>query len=69
MGKIKAMFKLGPLVEILRKKIFSLKSLTRKNTLPADFLIDAAGIIEKVHRGRDFGDHMDSKTIISWVTD
>ena len=36
-------------------------------TMPADFLIDANGIIQRAYYGRDEGDHLDFEEVVRGI--
>lgn len=64
LGKIKSMVKFGKIKEIFSEGLFNLQSMNQPNTLPADFLIDEKGEIIEAYYGKNFGDHLDVKTIL-----
>jgi len=45
---------------------FNIKAMFEKPLIPADFLINEDGWIEKAHYGSSFGDHLELKEIINW---
>lgn len=57
-GKLLAMFRMKSLLKIFKNGFFNLKSMSDKNTVPADILLDESGIVEIAYYGRDFGDHL-----------
>jgi peroxiredoxin len=67
MGKLRAMLRFSAMFEMIKNGIFTIKSLTRKNTLPADFLINEDGTIDMGCYGMHFGDHAGINTLSSWI--
>lgn len=65
-GMFKAMLRMGTMVKMMIGGFFNMKSMSDKPLLPADFLIDEDGSIYKVYYGKDFGDHIDLKEVLSW---
>lgn len=65
-GMFKAMLRMGTMVKMMIGGFFNMKSMSDKPLLPADFLIDEDGSIHKVYYGKDFGDHIDLKEVLSW---
>jgi len=62
-GKLRALTRLGKMMKFMAKGYFSLRSMTKENLIPADFLIDENQMVRKVHYGKDFGDHLDMDEI------
>lgn len=52
------------MVNMMSSGFFNLKSSKDKPIVPADFLIDENQIIQKIHCGSDFGDHMNIEDIL-----
>ena len=67
-GKIIALLKFGLILKTMRKGLFSMKSLFRRNTLPADFLVNEKGLVVKLKYGKHFADHLSPKEIGEFVT-
>lgn len=64
LGKMKTMLQFGKMKEIMSEGLFNLQSMTKPNTLPADFLIDEKGQIIEAYYGKDFGDHIGLNKIL-----
>jgi peroxiredoxin len=68
MGLYKSMLRIGTLLTTMTKGFFSLNSLTDPPILPADFLIDEKGNIERAYYGEDFGDHLPLSDVERWAS-
>jgi peroxiredoxin len=67
-GKIKAMTRLREIFYIMTHGFFNVKSLVEKTVMPADFLLDEDGNIDRVYYGKDFGDHIPLEQIDGWAS-
>lgn len=45
---------------------FNMNAIADKPLIPADFLIDQKGIIQRAYYGSDFGDHLPIEDILTW---
>ena len=67
LGMLKGMFFRFPtLIKGMLKGYFPIPPKGSMITMPAQFLIDKNGVIQKVYYGKDEGDHLDFETIKSF---
>ncbi|MDN5203659.1 redoxin family protein [Fulvivirgaceae bacterium BMA10] len=66
-GMFKAMFRIKRFIRIFSEGLFSMRSMMDIPTVPADFLINEQGNIERVYYGKDYGDHLPIDEIRRWV--
>lgn len=69
-GVIKGMvLRMPTLIKAMAKGYLPTSMRGRMTTMPADFLLDAQGIIRHVHYGRDEGDHCSLAEIKAFVAE
>jgi peroxiredoxin len=66
-GKLKALLRFRKMYQALSVGVFSIRSLPKRNTLPADFLIGPDQKIHSAYYGKDLGDHISFLTIEEWL--
>lgn len=66
-GKFKALLRFRKMYQALSARVFSIRSLPKRNTLPADFLIGPDQKIYSSYYGKDLGDHISFLIIEEWL--
>lgn len=66
-GMWRAMGKPLKMLKMMTSGFFNTKSLSEEPVIPADFLVDEAGLIYIAHYGKDFGDHIPLRKINEWI--
>ncbi len=69
LGKLKSLFRFRKMIQAMMAGVFSIRSLPKRNTLPADFLIDENQIITHAYYGKDLADHVPFEEIEKWLRD
>ena len=67
LGMLKSFTRISVILESMKKGFFSMKPLLEEPILPAEFLINEKGRIDKVYYGEDSGDHIAIQNIKEWV--
>ena len=65
-AKIKTMAKPKKALKAITSEFFNLRSLTTKDIVPAEFMINESFEIDKAFYGKDFGDHIPLGDILNW---
>lgn len=66
-AKLKTMMMPQRAIKAMTSKYFNPKSLFEENTVPADFLINEAFVIDRAFYGKDFGDHLPIDDVLNWT--
>ena len=53
-------------LKAITSEFFNLRSLTTKDIVPAEFMINESFEIDKAFYGKDFGDHIPLGDILNW---
>jgi len=64
-GKLKTLGNFPKVLKMMFSGFFNLKSMNDPNTLPADFLIGEDQRLEMAYYGKDFGDHIPLRLLLS----
>lgn len=67
LGMFKSFLRIAGLLKAMKKGFFSMKPLIEEPIMPAEFLINEKGQIDKLYYGQDSGDHIAIEEIKKWV--
>ena len=66
LGMLKSMMQPVKMWRVMTSGFFNMNAIADKPLIPADFLIDEKGIIQRAYYGSDFGDHLPIEDILTW---
>ena len=66
-GMYKSVLRVGTLFTSMTMRFFTMKTLGDSPILPADFLINENGVVERAYYGEDFGDHLPLDEVDKWT--
>lgn len=65
-AKLRTMKNLKQVRKAMASEYFSMKSFSKENVVPADFMISNELIIDRVHYGKEFSDHIPIEEVLNW---